>query len=152
MTTTSQSDSLTVEISLILSSKSTILSDSSSSRDSPRDQSLTISKPLSTKLSCGFVLLEQEVYKGTNKGIIPSNIIKGKYNCKIAFIIELLFWDLIEEPISKYYISFLIGIIYKELKLRIRDLPILSKKYRELDSYLYEARFKQEQKVEYKTL
>ena len=57
------------------------------------------------------------MYKGTSKGIVFSNIIKGKYNYKVTFTIKLLFWDLIKEPISKYYMSFLIRIIYKELKL-----------------------------------
>jgi hypothetical protein len=42
--------------------------------------------------------------------------------------------------------------IYKEPKLRIRDLTALLKKYRELDSHLYGTQFKQEQKVEYETL
>jgi hypothetical protein len=41
---------------------------------------------------------------------------------------------------------------YKELKLRFRDFLTLLKKYRELNSYLYKARFKEEQKVKYKTL
>ena len=41
---------------------------------------------------------------------------------------------------------------YKELKLRIRDLPAPLKKYRELDNHLYGTRFKQEQKVKYETL
>ena len=90
--------------------------------------------------------------KGINRGIIPLNIVEGKYNRKVAFIIESLFWDLIEEPISKYYTSFLAGTTYKEPKLRIRDLPAPPKKHRELDSHLYGARFKQEQKVEYETL
>jgi hypothetical protein len=73
---------------------------------------------------------------------MPLNIIKGKYNYKVVFIIKLLFWDFIKELISKYYISFLVRIIYKELKLRIRDFPTLPKKHYELDSHLYRARFK----------
>jgi hypothetical protein len=150
--TTSQSDSLAVEISSTLSPKSTTLSDSSSSRDSPRDQPLTTSKPLPTKPPRGFVPPEQEVRKGINRGVAPSNIVEGKRNRKAAFTIEPLFWDLIEEPISKYYTSFLAGTTYKEPKLRIRDLPAPPKKHRELDSHPYGARFKQEQKVEYETL
>jgi hypothetical protein len=82
------------------------------------------------------------VYKGTSKGIMSSNIVKGKRNCKATFTIEPLFWDLIKELISKYYMSFLIRIIYKESKLRIRDLPAPSKKHRELDNHLYGTRFK----------
>ena len=104
------------------------------------------------KPPCEFVSLEQEVCKGINKSITLLNIIKGKCNCKVTFTIELLFWDFIKELISKYYMSFLIRITYKELKLRIRDLLALLKKYYKLNNHLYKARFKQKQKVKYKTL
>jgi hypothetical protein len=47
--------------------------------------------PLLTKPLRGFVPLEQEVHKGVNKGIAPSNIVKGRHNRKAAFTIDQLF-------------------------------------------------------------
>jgi hypothetical protein len=83
-----QLNSSAIELSLTLSPKSITLSDSSSSRDSPQDRPLITSKLLPTKLPHGFVLLEQEVCKGVNRGVTPSNIVEGKRNCKVAFMIE----------------------------------------------------------------
>jgi hypothetical protein len=81
-----------------------------------------------------------------------SNIIEGKHNRKAAFTFEYLFLDLTIELGSRFYISFLAGITYKEPKLQIRDLLTLLKKSRKLKTYLYRARFKEEQKIEYDTL
>jgi hypothetical protein len=86
-----QLDSSAIELSLTLSLKSITLSDSSNSRDSPQDQPLTTSKLLPIKPPCRFIPLEQEVCKGVNKGITPLNIIKGKCNYKVVFMIEQLF-------------------------------------------------------------
>jgi hypothetical protein len=67
------------------------------------------------------------------------NIIKGKHNRKVAFTFKHLFSDLIIELSLRFYTSFLAGITYKELKLRIRNLPALPKKSYKLKTYLYEA-------------
>jgi hypothetical protein len=44
--------------------------------------------PLLIKPPREFIPLEQEVYKGVNKGIIPLNIVKGRRNRKVTFTID----------------------------------------------------------------
>jgi hypothetical protein len=143
---------LGVELSLTLVPKSTKTHGYASSRESPRERRSVTSDPFPTKPPRGFVPPKQEVRKGVSRGITSSNIIEGKYNRKAMFTFEHLFLDLTIEPGPRFYTSFLAGIIYKKLKLRIRDLLALPKKSRELKTYPYEARFKEEQKIEYDIL
>jgi hypothetical protein len=110
-----------------------------SSRKSSRERHFATSDLFSIKLSRRFVLLEQEVYKGVSRGVALSNIIEGKRNCKVAFTFKYFFLDLIIELSLRFYMSFLVRIIYKELKLRIRNLLALLKKSRELETHLYRA-------------
>jgi hypothetical protein len=143
---------LGVELSLTLVPKSTKIHGYASLRESPRERRSATSDPFPIKPSRGFVPPEQEVRKGVNRGIASSNIMEGKRNRKVAFTFEHLFSDLIMEPGPRFYTSFLAGITYKEPKLRIRSLLALLKKSRELETHLYGARFKEEQKIEYDTL
>ena len=90
--------------------------------------------------------------KGVSKGVIASNIVKGKRNCNIAFTFKHFFLNFIIKLVLRFYTSFLAGITYKKSQLRIRDLLAPLKKFRKLETYLYRARFKEEQKIEYNTL
>jgi hypothetical protein len=143
---------LGVELSSTLVPKSTKTHGYASSRESPRERRSATSDPFPTKPSRGFVPPEQEVRKGVSRGVASSNIVEGKRNRKAAFTFEHLFSDLTMEPGPRFYTSFLAGTTYKEPKLRIRDLPALPKKSRELETHPYGARFKEEQKIEYDIL
>jgi hypothetical protein len=83
---------------------------------------------------------------------VSSNIIKGKRNYKTTFTFKHFFLNLIIKLSLRFYTSFLIKTTYKELKLQIRNLLALLKKSRKLKTYLYKARFKEEQKIKYDTL
>jgi hypothetical protein len=135
---------LGVELSLTLVPKSTKTYGYASSRESPRERRSATSDPFPTKPPRGFVPPEQEVRKGVSRGVASSNIVEGKRNRKAAFTFKYLFSDLTMEPGPRFYTSFLAGTTYKEPKLRIRDLPALPKKSRELETYPYGARFKEE--------
>jgi hypothetical protein len=135
---------LDVELSLTLVPKSTKTHGYTSSRESPRERHSATSDSFPTKPPRGFILPKQEVRKEVSRDIASLNIIKGKHNRKVAFMFKYLFLDLIIEPGPRFYMSFLAGIIYKKPKLRIRDLPALSKKSCKLKTHLYGARFKEE--------
>jgi hypothetical protein len=141
-----------VELSSTLASKSTKRRGQASSRDPPRERRPATSAPLPTKPPRGFVPPEQEVRKGVSRGVAASNIVEGKRNRNATFTFEHLFSNLTIELVSRFYTSFLTGTTYKESQLRIRDLPAPLKKFRELETHLYGARFKEEQKIEYDTL
>ena len=108
---------LDVELSSTLVPKSTKIHGYASSRDSPGERRSATSDPFPTKPPRGFVPPEQEVRKRVSRGIMSSNIMEGKRNRKVAFMFEYLFLDFIMELESRFYMSFLAGIIYKESKL-----------------------------------
>jgi hypothetical protein len=108
---------LGVKLSLTLVPKLIKIYSYASSYESPRERHSITFDLFSTKPPRGFILPEQEVYKGVNRGITLLNIIKGKYNHKITFIFKYFFLNLIIEPGPRFYISFLTGIIYKKFKL-----------------------------------
>ncbi len=113
-------------------------------RDPPRESCPATSALLPTKPPRGFVPPEQEVYKGVSRGITTLNIVEGKRNRNAAFTFKHLFLDLTIELVLRFYILFLARITFKESQLRILDLPALPKKFCELETYLYRARFKKE--------
>jgi hypothetical protein len=135
---------LSVELSSTLIPKSTKTYSYASSRESSRERRFATSDPFPIKPLRKFVLFKQEVRKRVNRGIALSNIIKRKHNYKVTFTFKHLFLNLIIKLSLKFYISFLTGTTYKELKLRIHNLLALLKKSRELETYLYGARFKEE--------
>jgi len=141
-----------VKLSSMLASKSTKRRGQASSRDPSRERRPATSAPLPTKLPRRFVPLEQEVRKGVNRSVAASNIVERKRNRNAAFTFKHLFSDLTIKPVLRFYTSFLAKTTYKESQLRIRDLPAPLKKFRELETHLYKARFKEEQMLEYNTL